>query len=75
MVALIWLAKKINAHEDGRTAPGVWGSDSVPLSHSGNVITRIGIHTHSKCSFSEKVGMELKVREKVLFNFGTPKNN
>ena len=33
-------------HEDGRTAPGVCGNGSVPLSHSGN-ITRIGIHTHA----------------------------
>ena len=32
--------------EDGRTAPGVCGNGSVPLSHSGNVVTRIGIHTH-----------------------------
>ena len=32
--------------EDGCTAPGVCGNSSVPLSHSGNVITRIGIHTH-----------------------------
>ena len=32
--------------EDGRTAPGVRGHGSVPLSHSGNV-TRIGLHTHT----------------------------
>ena len=32
--------------EDGRTAPGVRGHGSVPLSHSGNVVTRIGLHTH-----------------------------
>ena len=31
--------------EDGRTAPGVCGNGSVPLSHSGDVVTRIGIHT------------------------------
>ena len=31
--------------EDGRTAPGVCGNGSVPLSHSGNVVTRTGIHT------------------------------
>ena len=36
-------------NEDGRTAPGVCGNGSVPLSHSGNV-TRIGIHTHSGSS-------------------------
>ena len=36
-------------HEDGLTAPGVCGNGSVPLSHSGNVVTRIGIHTHTYC--------------------------
>ena len=37
-------------NEDGRTAPGVCGNGSVPLSHSGNVVTRIGIHTiHTEC--------------------------
>ena len=34
-------------HEDGRKAPGVCGNGSVPLSHSGNVVTRIGIHRHT----------------------------
>ena len=34
-------------NEDGRTAPGVYGNGSLSLSHSGNVVTRIGIHTHS----------------------------
>ena len=34
-------------NEDGRTAPGVCGNGSVPLSHLGNVVTRIGIHTHT----------------------------
>ena len=29
--------------EDGRTAPGVRGHGSIPLSHSGNVVTRIGL--------------------------------
>ena len=33
--------------EDRRTAPGVCGNGSVPLSHSGNVVTRIGINTHT----------------------------
>ena len=28
-------------YKDGRTAPGVCGNGSVPLSHSGNVVTRI----------------------------------
>ena len=39
-------------------APGVCGNGSVPLSHSGNVVTRIGIHTHiltySICPFKVK---------------------
>ena len=30
--------------EDGRTAPGVRGHSSLPLSHSGNVVTRIGLY-------------------------------
>ena len=40
-------AKPYKHNEDGRTAPGVCGNGSVPLSHSGNVVTRIGIHTHT----------------------------
>ena len=40
-------AKHYKHNEDGRTAPGVCGNGSVPLSHSGNVVTRIGTHTHS----------------------------
>ena len=40
-------AKHYKHKEDGRTAPGVCGNGSVPLSHSGNVVTRIGIHTHT----------------------------
>ena len=39
-------AKHYKHNEDGRTAPGVCGNGSVPLSHSGNVVTRIGIHTY-----------------------------
>ena len=34
--------------EDRRTAPGVRGHGSVPLSHSGNVVTRTGLHTHPR---------------------------
>ena len=33
-------------HEDGRTVPGVCGNGSIPLRHSGNIVTRIGTHTH-----------------------------
>ena len=39
-------AKHYKHNEDGRTAPCVCGNGSVLLSHSGNVVTRIGIHTH-----------------------------
>ena len=37
-------AKHYKHNMDARTAPGVCGNGSVPLSHSGNVVTRIGIH-------------------------------
>ena len=40
-------AKHYKHNEDGRTAPGVCGNGSIPLSHSGNVVTRIGIHTQA----------------------------
>ena len=40
-------AKHYKHNEDGRTAPGVCGNGSVPLSHSGNVVTRIGTYTHT----------------------------
>ena len=39
-------AKHYKHNEDRRTAPGVCGNGFVPLSHSGNVVTRMGIHTH-----------------------------
>ena len=41
-------AKHYKHNEDGRTASGVCGNGSVPLSHSGNVVTRIGIHTQKR---------------------------
>ena len=40
-------AKHYKHNADGRTAPGVCGNGSLPPSHSGNVVTRIGIHTHT----------------------------
>ena len=40
-------AKHYKHNEDGRTVPGVCGTDSVPLNHSGSVVTRIGIHTYT----------------------------
>ena len=39
-------AKHYKHNKDGRTATGVCGNGSVPLSHSGNVVTSIGICTH-----------------------------
>ena len=47
-------AKHYKHNEDRRTAPGVCSSGSVPLSHSGNVVARIGIHTvtHTNLSIS-----------------------
>ena len=41
-------AKHYTHNKDGRTAPGVCGNGSVPLSHSGNVVTRIGIHRRGR---------------------------
>ena len=42
-----------NKHdEDGRTAPDVCGHGSIPLSHSGNVVTRIGLHTYLNCQIT-----------------------
>ena len=42
-------AKHYKHHEDGCTAPGVYFNGSILLSHSGNVVMRIGIHTHTFC--------------------------
>ena len=43
--------------EVGRTAPGVRGHGSVPLSHSGNVVTRIGLHTQLECLINRLGGL------------------
>ena len=40
-------SKHYKHKEDGCTAPGVCSDGSVPLSNSGNVVTKIGIHTHT----------------------------
>ena len=39
--------KHYKHNEDGHTAPGVCDNGSIPLSHSGNIVTRIGINTHT----------------------------
>ena len=44
-------AKHYKHNEDGHTAPVVCGNGSMPLSHSGNVVTRNGIHAESLISF------------------------
>ena len=46
-------AKHYKHNEDGRTAPGVCGNGYVPLSHSVNVVTRIGIHTYDRARNGE----------------------
>ena len=40
-------AKHCKHNKEGRTVPGVCGNGSVPLSHWGNVVTRIERHTHT----------------------------
>ena len=40
-------AKHYKHNKDRCTAPGVCGNGFVPLSHSGNVVTRIRTHTHT----------------------------
>ena len=48
-------AKHYKHNEDGRTAPDVCGNGSVPLSHSENIVTRIGIHTiHTEAPFESE---------------------
>ena len=42
-------AKYYTHNEDRCTAPDVWGNGSVLLSHSGKVVTRTGIQTHTHC--------------------------
>ena len=54
-------AKLYKHNEDGRTAPGVCGNGSVPLSHSGNVVTRIGIHTANDGTSFYKTPVNVKL--------------
>ena len=62
-------AKHYKHNEDGRTAPGLCGSGSVPLSHSGNIVTRIGIHTNTGGPVLLKYG---STRIGVFDPLGTP---
>ena len=59
-------AKHYKHNEDGRTAPGVCGNDSVPLSHSGNVVTRIAIHTHTHTRQSTNWSVSRSVSQSVV---------
>ena len=54
-----WHAKHYEHNEDGCTAPAVCGNGSVPLSHLGNVVLRIGIHTYSGSIISVEVTLLL----------------
>ena len=57
--------KNYKHNEDGRTAPGVCGNGSVPLSHSGNVVTRIRIQTHTlQTQWSLTNGLSARSRRK-----------
>ena len=66
-------------YEEGRTAPGVCGNGSVPLSHSGNVVTRIGIHTHTNLTNGRPRGTPycghgyvlLRFRGNIVMRMGT----
>ena len=73
-------AKHYKHNEDGRKAPGVCGNGSVPLSHSGNIVTRIGIHTHihTHCPPVWEIIHSLKLMDylvqtdKPLYNYNLP---
>ena len=57
-------------NEDRRTAAGVRGHGSIPLSHSGNAVKRIGLHTHTLLckTFLESSGWMDDLQFYVLFN-------
>ena len=59
-------AKHYKHNEDRGTALGVCGNGSVPLSHSGNVVTRIGIHTHTEFVQNHTCKQEVGHCDKIL---------
>ena len=63
-------AKHYKHNEDRCTAPCVCGNGYVPLSHSGNVVTRIGIYTHI-LSFSSLSSFWQHVRTTNQIKFRT----
>ena len=48
-------AKHYKHNEDRRTAPGMCGNGSLPLSHSGNVVTNWNTYIHLVLSMSLRV--------------------
>ena len=65
-------AKHFKHNEDGHTAPGVCGNGSVPLSHSGNVVTRMGIHTHrentARIQHEKKKQTKMSMHNKIVLS-------
>ena len=53
-------------NEDGRTSPGVRGHGSVPLSHSGNVVTRIGLQ-QTPSVWAKHRRIEVSILSKIVF--------
>ena len=62
-------AKHYKHNEDGRTAPGVCGNGSAPLSHSGMVVTRMGIHTHISVYCCHMIIVHVDNYQNALNNF------
>ena len=60
-------AKHYKHNKDGRTALGVCGNGSILLSHSGNVVTRIGIHTHTHTKLGNKLNKKIGDVKPVFF--------
>ena len=61
-------AQHYKHNEDGRMAPGVCGNGSIPLSHSGNVITRIGTQTHTHTTFCLFASLDNKAFQKRAYS-------
>ena len=60
-------AKHYKHNEDGHTAPGLCGNGSVPLSHSGNVVTRIEYtYTHTNTHTHSAFELEPRSRRNLL---------
>ena len=66
-------AKHYKHNEDGSTAPGACGNDSVPLSHSGNIVTRIGIHTQTTTAQLIKLLLQTDITSLTLLHSERPK--